>query len=198
MMTTAVHPAVDEDVEPDVIERAVRGVTRVLRRATPAEAEAFASTVEAEGAPGGLDPTFWGVDPDEPRAVADGMSNLAVQFEARRRVESASISRDAVARLLRVSAQAVTEALAAGRLVGLKRGRAWLIPAWQLDADAETGVLAGISRVAEVFPGGVVALSLWMERPRADLDGSTPRHALSRGQVDRVVLLANSLTAAGW
>ena len=197
-MVITAHPTVDKDVEPDVIDRAIRGVARVLRRATPAEAEAFAETVEAESAPGGLDPTFWGADPDEPRAVAEGLGNLAVQFEARRRVEAASVSRDEVARLLGVSAQAVTEALAAGRLVGLKRGRTWLIPAWQLDADAETGVLAGVSRVADAFPGGVVALSLWMERPQADLDGSTPRRALARGRVDRVVALARSLTAAGW
>ena len=197
-MTAAVQTSPAERTKPDVIDRAVRDVTRVLRRATPAEAEAFASTVEAGSAAGGLDPAFWGADPDEPRMVADVLGNLAVQFEARRRVESASVGRDEVARLLGVSAQAVTEALAAGRMVGLKRGRTWLIPAWQLDADAETGVLAGISRVVEVFPGGAVALSLWMERPQADLDGSTPRHALAQGRVDRVVALASSLTAAGW
>lgn len=184
--------------EPSVIDRAVEGVVKVLRQATPEEAEAFASTLEARGVAAGLDPALWGTSDGEPGSTADGLGNLEMQFEDRRRVELSSVTRRSAARLLGVSAQAVTEALAAGRLVGLKRGRTWFIPAWQLDGDAETGVLAGISRTAESFPGGVVALSLWMERPQADLDGSTPRRCLARGQVDRVVLLASSLTAAGW
>ena len=79
--------------------------------------------------------------------------------------EQASVSRAEAARLLGTSEQAVTGALAAGRLLAFKRARRWLIPAWQLDPEAERGVLAGLGELGRSLQWGsgrpilVVALS---------------------------------------
>ncbi|RJK92510.1 DNA-binding protein [Vallicoccus soli] len=113
-------------------------------------------------------------------------------------MELASLTRSDAAALLGTSEQAVTDLLEARRLLGLKQGRRWLIPAWQLNAETERGVLPGLDRVAAHFPGGLVALSSWATTASPDLDGHTPAQALARGAVDRVVSVARSLSAAGW
>jgi hypothetical protein len=84
------------------------------------------------------------------------------------------------------------------RLLGFRRDRRWLIPAWQLDAEAERGVLPGLGAVQQAFPGGVVALSAWVSKASVDLAGASPREALTRGQVAEVIEVARNLTAAGW
>jgi hypothetical protein len=108
-----------------------------------------------------------------------------------------SVSRGQAAALLGLSEQAVTKHLEHGRIVGIKdRGR-WAIPAWQLDADTRDGYLNGIDRLTRVFPGGPVALTRWVTRPAADIDGRTPRDLLARNRVDEVVEAAKALTAKG-
>jgi hypothetical protein len=92
----------------------------------------------------------------------------------------------------------VTDRLEAGRLVGLKRGREWLIPSWQLDADSRDGILVGLEELLSVFPAGPVSLSNWVKKPSVDLDGQSPEEALRKGRVSEVVNLARQLSAAGW
>jgi excisionase family DNA binding protein len=145
-----------------------------------------------------LDPALWGRRPSESEAALAAVTNLRKQFDRRRELENASLSRAEAADLLGTSEQAVTDYLESGRLLGLRRGRRWLIPAWQFHADTERGVLPGLSQLGRVFPGGVVAMSLWVTRPSADLGDRTPRDVLARGDVEPVVRVARSLTSAGW
>jgi hypothetical protein len=145
-----------------------------------------------------LDARLWGPAPNQVETATATLANLRQRFDARRELETQSVSRGAAAELLGVSEQAVTEALASRRLLGLKHGGRWVIPAWQFDAEAERGVLPDIGRLSSTFPGGIVSLSAWVMRPSADLDGRTPRDLLSHGEGDRVMALAESLTAAGW
>ena len=145
-----------------------------------------------------LDGALWGAAPDRGEVDAGVLANLRKQFAGRAALEQASVSRAEAAGLLGTSEQAVTGALAAGRLLGFKRGRRWLIPAWQLDPEAERGVLAGLGELAAAFPGGVVALSRWAVRPHPDLGGCAPRDALANGELEAVVGLARTVTAAGW
>lgn len=145
-----------------------------------------------------LDPALWGPAPT-PEAVQVALAaNVRRQFDARHALELESVTRTAAADLLRVSPQAVTDALEARRLVGFKVGRQRLIPLWQFDADTESGTLPGLSAVAAEFPGGIVALSWWATRPNPDLGGSTPRDLLARGQLEAVLGLVRGLTASGW
>lgn len=93
-------------------------------------------------------------------------------------------------------------AAAAGDLATMAAGREIegevLVPAWQLDSAAPTGVLAGVARLQVLFAGDTVALSRWMTRPCVDFDGRAPCEALRAGEVDDVLLVAENLTAAGW
>lgn len=108
------------------------------------------------------------------------------------------MSRTEAAALLGISDQAVTGALEAQRILGFKRGRRWLLPAWQFDPEAERGVLPALGQLAAVFPGGVVSLSGWATRPHPDHAGRTPRDALAQGEADAVLRSARMVTAAGW
>ena len=79
-----------------------------------------------------------------------------------------------------------------GALLGLKEGREWRIPAWQLDPERPTGVLPGVGDVARAYTGGLVSLSSWIQRPNPDLGGATPRDVLARGAVNEVVAAATA------
>lgn len=144
-----------------------------------------------------LDESLWGPSPSREDIAAGVVADLRRRFARRRSMEEVSLSRTEVAELLAISPQAVTDALEARRLLGLRRGRSWLIPTWQLDAEAERGILPGISALADVFPGGLVTLSTWVVQPQVDLGGRSPRDAMALGDGERVTALARSLTAAG-
>jgi hypothetical protein len=140
----------------------------------------------------------WGPPPTQDQLADAVLTNTRKSFAARRDVEGDSLSRSAVAAALGTSATAVTDRLEARKLVGLKRGREWLIPSWQLHADSKDGVLPGLAELIAAFPGGPVSLSAWVKKPAVDLDGLTPFEALGKGHVDAVVRLARQLSAAGW
>lgn len=108
------------------------------------------------------------------------------------------MTRAEAAELLGTSEQAVTDLLEARRLLGLKQGRRWLIPAWQLDAQTQRGILPGLDQVDAHFPGGLVALSAWATTVNPDLGGRSPAQALAEGAVDRVLLIVKRLNSAGW
>ena len=129
-----------------------------------------------------------------PEAFQEALAwNLSVATERRRALIAASLTRRDVARRLAVSPQAVSDMLERGALIGLKEGREWRIPAWQLDDESPTGVVPGLQRIASRFPGSVVALSLWVAREHPDLDGLTPREALRRGDVEDVLRLVATI-----
>lgn len=145
-----------------------------------------------------LDGSLWGPAPTQAELVAGSVANLRQQFARRQRVLAASLSRAEAAVLIGVSEQAITGALDSGRLLGLKHGRYWALPAWQFDAESVQGMHPRLGELAEAFPGGLVSLSLWIQRPSADLDGASPQQALAAGDASRVIDLARALTSAGW
>jgi len=175
----------------------VRAMTRVLLDSDPEEVARVVAAVELKESSQDLDPALWGGAPRPTEVLSAELANLRKEFSARKDLEGRSLSRAEVADLLGTSDQAVTDALESRRLLGFRRGRRWLIPAWQLDAEAERGVLPGLGEVQKAFPGGVVALSAWVSKVSADLAGASPREALVRGQVAEVVEVARNLTAAG-
>lgn len=155
--------------------------------------EAVADREEA-----GLDDALWGAAPSTDEVRAAALQGLKSDFLARRELLDASLSRPQVAELLGVTPQAVLDRLAEGDLVGLRDGREWRIPMWQINAGAERGFLPGIAALREVFPGGLVALSRWVTTPNADLGGATPADALAAGRAPQVIAAAAAITAAAW
>jgi hypothetical protein len=173
-------------------------VATLLLEADPDEAVRIRDVAEQVGSGDSLDPQLWGTAPSRADIAAGMLANLRKRFELRRAVAAASLSRAEVAELLGTSEQTVTDYLEVHRLLGFKEGRRWVIPAWQLDPDTERGVLPGIERLGQTFPGGVLALTQWVTRPSAQFDGHTPRDLLVKGEVAAVTNVAEQLTAVGW
>jgi excisionase family DNA binding protein len=94
-----------------------------------------------------LDESLWGAGPSAAELRLAALQGLKDDFVARRDLLSASLSRSEVAELLGVSSQAVLDRLQDGDLVGLKDGREWRIPMWQVNAGAERGFLPGIAEL---------------------------------------------------
>lgn len=107
-------------------------------------------------------------------------------------------SREEVAAMLGVTKQAVSAMRRQNRLLALTTGRELVFPDWQFDVQAPSGVLSGIGEVASRFPSGLISLGVWMCSPNPDFDGLTPRRVLLRGELQRVLLALESLTATGW
>lgn len=145
-----------------------------------------------------MDPDLWGPEPPASKVRAAALETLKRQFITRRAVLDASLTRAEVASMLDVSEQAVTGLLARHELLGIKKGREWRIPAWQLSPESERGFLPALPDLAARFPGSRVALLTWAERPSPDLDDMTPAQALSTGQIEKVLRVAEHLTAAAW
>lgn len=152
----------------------------------------LASLRAQEGGDTHLDGAF-GREPSASEYAEAVAWNLSVATERRRQVIGRSLARREAAGRLGVSAQAVSDMLDRGALVGLKEGREWRIPAWQFDGESPTGILPGLRVVASRFPGSVVSLSRWMDRENPDLDGMTPLAALRRGNVEDVLRLVDAI-----
>jgi hypothetical protein len=146
----------------------------------------------------GLDTALWGRGPSPAERREAALANLRRQYESRRQVVEASLTRAEVAELLDISEQAVLGRLEAGDLIGLKKGREWRLPAWQLSSDAERGFLPGLAKLREVFHGGVVSMTEWATSPNVELEGATPVDELAAGHIDAVVHAASTGTAAAW
>jgi hypothetical protein len=140
-----------------------------------------------------LESGMWGRAPGSATVRAAAAANLALGVGRRIAVVRDSFTRREVAAVLGKSEQAVSAMLERGALLGLKEGREWRIPTWQLDPDRPTGVLPGLREVSRAYRDGVVSLSGWVERESADLDGLTPRAALARDRVDEVVAAADAV-----
>lgn len=139
-----------------------------------------------------LDRGIWDSAPPARHVRAAAAENLGIGLARRRGVLEEAVSRREVAAALGKSDQAVSAMLDRGALLGLKIGREWRIPTWQMAPELVEGVVPGLRELATTYLDGVVSLSEWVQRPNADLDGATPRVALLHGDVDRVVAAART------
>ncbi|TCN53573.1 excisionase family DNA binding protein [Rhodococcus sp. SMB37] len=129
-------------------------------------------------------------------AEAEGLErqNRILQVEQRREQLADSFTRPEAADLLGVAPQTVSDMIAERRLVAIKDGRAWKLPAWQFTPDLAEPVLPDVGRLAQEFPGGVVSLSRWMSRPNENFGGRTPAQEMTRDSA-RVFAAVRSLMA---
>ena len=172
-------------------------VAAVVNEADQSEVARLEAAAAAES-PDDLDERFWGAAPDSVTAVTAVLADLSDQFAQRHQLAADGISRDATAELLGITAQSVTAKLAARKLVGIKLGREWRLPAWQFDPDVPTGVLPDLDTLQAVFPGGPVSLSQWMLRAQPEFGGRSAREEMIVHGSTPVIELAQVLTATAW
>ena len=177
----------------------VDSAVHAVLAAAPASVKAgFVEAVTRRTQQRDLDESLWGTAPSAAELRNAALQTLKDDFVARRELMHASLSRGEVAELLGISSQAVLDRLTHGDLVGLKDGREWRIPMWQIHAGAERGFLPGIADLQRVFPGGVVSLSRWAVTPNVDLGEMTPANALAAGRVQDVIAVKAKTTTAAW
>jgi len=116
-------------------------------------------------------------------AVARG---LAREQATRDQLVAESLSTAEVARLLGVSAAAVTKRRGKGGLIAFKHKEDWRYPRWQF---AGSTVLPGAIAVWKVLPDrhDVAGLVRWFTLPSRHLADRTPIQAIHDGDVDQVV-----------
>src|SRR5450759_180064 len=173
--------------------KALREATDALRHTSRDMVLLIVTALHAQGGTSApLDDAF---GPDPSRAAFAGAIawNVATGTERRQDLIERSITRHEAARRLGVSAQAVSDMLDRGALVGLKEGREWRLPEWQFEPESPAGVLPGLRHIVARFPASIIALSRWIERENPDLNGSTPRYALQREKVEDVLRLVETL-----
>ena len=107
---------------------------------------------------------------------------MSPRHGAWRDVFAGALDLNAAAERLGVSTATVDEMVHRRELVAVRLGGVWLLPAWQFDAD---GVLPGIPRVLESWPGSTVSLSMWACTPSGELHGRTPAQALADSSADK-------------
>lgn len=171
----------------------VQALTDALRRQPRSFVQALIDAVGVEKDPDRhLDREIWGVDPSARRVRAAAAQNLSTAVARRQAVIDDSVSRRDVADALGKSDQAVSAMLERQALVGLKLGREWRIPRWQMAPGLATGIVPGVRELATAYLDGVVSLSEWVRLPNPDLGGTTPRDALLHGAIDAVVVAART------
>ncbi|MGI8999174.1 MAG: helix-turn-helix domain-containing protein [Candidatus Limnocylindria bacterium] len=171
----------------------VRDLTDALRRQPKSFVQALIDAVSVEKDPDRhLDREIWGAHPSARRVRAAAAQNLSTAIARRQAVLDDSVSRRDVATALGKSDQAVSAMLERQALVGLKLGREWRIPRWQMAPGLATGIVPGVRELATAYLDGVVSLAGWVQLPNPDLGGMTPRDALLRGAIDDVIASART------
>lgn len=146
----------------------------------------------------GLPEDLWGPEPTPAQMARVEAALDVADRERRAAVAAQSVTLSEAADRVGWSRRQLQAALDAGDLLFLPDRTGPLVPTWQLVEGSPGRVLPGIARLARTFTRNVVPLTLWMLRPSPDLGRRTPRQALADGDVDKVVDLARTLTAAGW
>ncbi|MCJ0907131.1 antitoxin Xre/MbcA/ParS toxin-binding domain-containing protein [Rhodococcus sp. ARC_M6] len=145
-----------------------------------------------------LDEESWGTVPTRTEAFEAIVGNLANQYAARQAIAATGLTCKQAAHLLGIREQAITAKIDEGKLIGLKRGREWRLPAWQFVPDNASGIVPRLDTLQAVFPGGPVSLSAWMNKPSNEFAGRTPLQELLAHGPDGVVAHAQRLTGSAW
>lgn len=195
---SSLEPYENKPLKAAFLERGVRALTELVDRLEPRElalavaAETRASTlVRALAQPSAVGFVHSDVDPLA-RARVRGIERRDALLAA----EGGTLSTDEVAKLLRVTPQAVHKRRALGKLLGFELGRRGLrFPAWQF---TNTGTLAGLEQVLAAFddvpPLGVVRFFL---SGNARLHKQRPLDALRKREITAVVAAAGAFDTHG-
>jgi hypothetical protein len=146
---------------------------------------------------GDFDEEFWGPQPDIKELRAATHWNLVERARRRQKALSDSLDLANAARRLGQPSTAVLERLRQGDLVALHDSRKQPhFPRWQFETDGEPPI--PIARIARLFAGGPVELTLWMGNPNPDLGDDTPAERIQRGDVQSVLKALEALSPEAW
>ena len=141
-------------------------------------------------------PPSWGPLPSSTEISAAQNAGDRMRAAALDSALAGALTREDAAARLGVSPQAVSDRLKAGKLIGLRRGREWRFPVWQFGDDS---TLPGLDRLIASWPGTPLSLSVWANKPSADLAGRSPAQELvRRGGPGRVLDVVDSIASAAW
>jgi len=195
---SSLEPYAKKPLKAAFLERGIRALTELADRLEPRElalavaADTRASTlVCALSQPSAVGFVHSDTDPLA-RARVRGIERRDALLAA----EGGTLATDEVAKLLRVTPQAVHKRRTLGKLLGLELGRRGLrFPAWQF---TDTGTLAGLDEVLTAFddvpPLGAVRFFL---SGNAHLHKQRPLDVLRKRDVAAVVAAARAFDAHG-
>ena len=192
----------DHKVTLTPVPSSVNGADELLSALTEllagSDADDVARVASAVAPDNDLDEASWGPAPTQAEALEAVVGDLSDQYAARESLAATGLTCKQAAHLLGIREQAITAKIDEGKLIGLKRGREWRLPAWQFVPDNASGIVPRLDTLQAVFPGGPVSLSTWMNKPSTEFDGRTPLQELLAHGPDGVVAHAKRLTAAAW
>lgn len=121
---------------------------------------------------------------------------LTASFARRRELLRGAITAPKVAKLLGTSRQTPHDRVNSGTLLGVQDRGAWYFPSWQFDFEGPDGVIAGLPDVLRSIHASPLGKISWLMRLNGFLDGASPLEVLKRGEIDRVISLAQSVGVA--
>jgi hypothetical protein len=183
------------------VQRAVDTLQGLVNRLSPEELDTIAAQVEQALEPTGAS----GLQADLVAALTDGseysqqeraaleLATLLRSFRRRRELLAGSLTAPQVAQLLGTSRQTPHDRFRSGSLLAVLDRGALRFPAWQFDPAGPDGVIAGLPDVLRALQVSPLAKASWFVRPNPYLEGNTPLEALKRGEVERVVGIAQAV-----
>lgn len=145
-ITLAPAPAKTPDNGSDAL---LPALTELLAEANSDEVARVASAVTTDD---DLDAAVWGPAPTATEALEAIIGDLHDQYAARQALADSGLTCKQAAALLGVREQAITAKIDEGKLIGIKRGREWRLPAWQFVPDNAAGIVPGLDELQKVFP----------------------------------------------
>ncbi|TSD47371.1 helix-turn-helix domain-containing protein [Rhodococcus sp. KBS0724] len=174
------------------------GADELTESFAEADSDDISRVSSAVSAGDDLDEASWGPAPTQAEALEAVVGDLSDQFAVRQALIDTGLTCKQAAHLLGVREQAITAKIDEGKLIGLKRGREWRLPAWQFIPDGASGIIPRLDALQAAFPGGPVSLSAWMNKSSSEFKGRTPVQEILAHGPDGVVAHAQRLTAAAW
>jgi hypothetical protein len=182
------------------IDRTLAALTRIEGSSSPEVLEAIADRFEQAATPSSRNAranrlTGGRAHTPEERMLLEA-SNLARQFALRRELLKGALSAPEVAALLGTSRQTPHDRVKSGALLAVRDRGGLRFPPWQFDSQRPNGVILGLDETVRTLRLDPLDKIAWLTRPNPYLGGRTPKEALRKGEVDRVVELAHGVAVS--
>lgn len=139
---------------------------------------------------GVLDSELWGEPPDQTQVVQRSLVAMLDALALEREVAAEALSVSDVAHRAGADRAEIWARVGRRELFTIGGTDGPRIPEWQAEVPSDA-----IRALAEAYPGDIVSLTLWIDRPNDLLGGSTPRQVLARGAVDEVRMAAQAIAS---
>jgi hypothetical protein len=161
------------------------------------QAEQAAAAIE-DGDPAGTSTLTGEALPSAAEMERIELANLRRAFAERKRVLRGALTVAQVAELLGKGRQYPHDRRKARSLLAVKDSGQWFFPRWQFDPEGPDGAIPGLPQVLRAMRGPISGLGQvrWFTTPKSLLNGRTPLEAMTEGDVDEVIVEAESIGAS--